>query len=253
MSSPVVAVLSLAFLVLSSETGSPYPVPEPARPGEAAPIEVVQAYMLAQEDLDDDDAARIKAAIEAYFSIKALSKVAGVAYDLGFVIDRTHPSGLDLYNYELGRMQYSLACWEMLGISYTQCTYEPQYLSISLNGNVATVELWLSGKLSYADLDEVFSFTHEPHTISLVKNGGLWLLVEDVYSDEFTQTFPPGTDFAELERTLVQSLVANASLHHPTREETVPEEKPVSGLGRLGALLAVLTVLIVVLVSKKRP
>jgi hypothetical protein len=83
----------------------------PSRPGDPAP-ELEAPYRTAQSQADSTDVDRIKVAIQVYFDLKAQSLVRGRALDPGFVIDRSSGAGEDLYNYELGLLQYCLTLWE---------------------------------------------------------------------------------------------------------------------------------------------
>ncbi|MCL6451651.1 MAG: hypothetical protein K6T75_10200, partial [Acetobacteraceae bacterium] len=110
---PVVAYLVAASLVWSLVAAAGTPgQPAPAAPAVAAP-EAEAAYLAAQADPARDEAARVRAAVDAYFTLKLESRVAGDPLDFGFAVDAGSRSGRELYNYEMGRLQYSLLGWEL--------------------------------------------------------------------------------------------------------------------------------------------
>lgn len=60
----------------------------------------------------------------------------------------------------------------------------------------------------YADTSSSNSFVGEEHTLELRKTADGWKLVEDTYSNEITDTYPRGTDFAARELVYRQRIAA---------------------------------------------
>jgi len=130
------------------------------------------------------------------------------ALDLGFVIDRTTRAGQDLYNYELGRLQYAIACWEHTDTVLDSYSYRPAYESVTVTGDTATVRVHPKAGVVWCSrsdrLDHMGTYLH---VLSLVKTANGWKLVRDDYDDEFRCIHPYGTDWVELEDTLAERLV----------------------------------------------
>jgi hypothetical protein len=134
--------------------------------------------------------------------------VQGRALDLGVVVDRDSGEGRDLYRYELGRLEYSLECWRVLGLTCTGFNYRPEYMSIAINGTRATVTVIPRTGLSFSDTQSIDSVGTEVHEITLVRRPTGWQVCEDHYLDGFVQTFPRGTDFVALRESLTSRLLA---------------------------------------------
>jgi len=175
--------------------GAELPQPASSRPGDPAP-ELEALYRAAQSQAGSTDADRIKVAIQVYFDLKAQSLVRGRALDPGFVIDRSFGAGEDLYNYELGLLQYCLTLWEYDRLAFSRCEYTPTFEAIQVTGETAIAQILLRGVWGYADTTSSDSFAGEKHALELRKTVDGWKLVEDIYSKEITDTYPRGTDFA---------------------------------------------------------
>lgn len=186
--------------------------PESVAPGDPA-HDIEESYTATQTSRGVTDKDRIRSAIGAYLTAKARSLVQGKALDLAFVIDRSTPDGRNLYNYELGRLEYTLACWRYADtpLVLTECIYTPAYYLIDIRGDTATVSLSLSGQFRYADTSHIDQFSGQGHTMVLVRREGQWKLVDDQYEDEFTNLYPRGTDFAALQRLLAERAAQQAT------------------------------------------
>lgn len=174
--------------------------PEPSEPGAPAP-EIEKAYLASQADASLTVEARVRSAVDTYFELKYRSIVDGKAYELGIVIDTSTASGQNLRNYELGRLQYSLAQWRRQGSTYDKYNYRPEYERVQIKANEGIVQIRPWVDLTYG---VTFEAGGEPHLIRLINNANRWMLIEDIYSDEFTDTYPLGIDFAELIAALEQ-------------------------------------------------
>jgi len=207
----VVVVLPLLLVAIPALAGYAAAAGGPRQPAVAAagePAPTIEAtYDTAQADPDLTDDAQVRAAVDAYFTLKYESMVQRRALDPGFVIDRTTRAGQDLYNYELGRLQYSIACWEHTDTVLDSYSYRPEYESVTVTGDRATVRVHPGGDAVWADTpDRVDGLGAVPHVIDLVKTADGWKLIRDDYDDEFRTIYPYGTDWAELRDTLEERL-----------------------------------------------
>jgi hypothetical protein len=217
------ATLTWAMLQkLAQVTAGAGPQPPPLHPGLPAP-ELEAAYRASQADPNLSDEEKIKAAIQAYFDLKARSRVLGESLDLGFVIDRSTEAGTDLYNYELGLLQYRLAAWG--GKGFPGCVYTCVYSNVQVAGSTAKADLELAGEYHYPDTTHVDRFGGEPHTIALVKTTHGWQLVDDVFENEMADACPRGTDFAGRTRAMLWRIEAEANAP-PAAPDTPPEPPP---------------------------
>jgi hypothetical protein len=200
--------------------------PAPSRPGDPAP-ESEALYRAGQSQAGSTDVDRIKAAIQVYFDLKAQSLVRGRALDPGFVIDRSSKTGEDLYNYELGLLQYCLTLWEYDRLAFIRWEYTPTFEAIQVTGETATARILLRGVWGYADTPSLESGEDE-HTLELRKTADGWKLVEDTYSNEITDTYPRGTDFAARELVYRRRIAAgiysdtSAAPSDPQRKAVLP-------------------------------
>jgi hypothetical protein len=85
--------------------------PAVASPGIQAP-DMERVYRAGQTAHDTTEEARVRSAVDNYFKLKYESWARKQALDPGFVIERSTLAGRDLYNYELGRLKYTLDCWQ---------------------------------------------------------------------------------------------------------------------------------------------
>ncbi|MCL6451928.1 MAG: amidase domain-containing protein, partial [Acetobacteraceae bacterium] len=109
----------------------------------------------------------------------------------------------ELYNYEMGRLQYSLLGWELSNTRLQRFTYRPDYEALKITGNraVARVRPW-TDLVCADDPTRTEEQGGELHVISLVKVHGAWKLADDRYQDEMARAYPRGTDFARLQAAL---------------------------------------------------
>jgi hypothetical protein len=209
------ATLTWAMLQrLAQVSAGAGPQPPPLHPGLPAP-ELETAYQASQADPNLSDDEKIKAAIQTYFDLKARSVALGDSLDLGFVIDHSTEAGTDLYNYELGLLQYNLAAWRYNKDDHTGCEYKCEFISIKVNGNTAEVKLELAGEYRHSDTAPVARFSGEPHTIALVRTTKGWQLVGDIFENETADACPRGTDFAGKTRAMLWKIEVQASTPPP--------------------------------------
>ena len=187
---------TMAHVALAQEATSPLPaVP---RPGEEAP-EFQTEYQAGQSAGGANEETRVRAAVDVYFKLRYECAVSVRAFDLGFLIESSLAPGVDLYNYEMGRIEYSVAAWEKSGFSLRGIDYRPEYESVVLDGLTAVATLCPKAPVS-SSLD--YETGGEVHVVRLVLTQQGWKLIEDNYDDDFRRAYPPGTDFGELIRNL---------------------------------------------------
>ncbi len=123
--------------------------------------------------------------------------VAGEALDFAFLVDQNSVAGRNLYNYEIGRLQYLLV-WRAyhsdgLPSPFTRYTYTLDYQAIAIDGERAIVDLVCEFTLWQGEMS---SWERCPHRLTLSLTADGWKLVDDLYSDPFRQGHPIGHDFA---------------------------------------------------------
>lgn len=143
----------------------------------------------------------VRAVIDKYFQLKYESHVRGIPLDISSVVDTSTPAGKALSDYEQARLEYFLRCWKLGNCSFTAYSYAPGYESFEFSPAGARVRMRPKACLSVAHGDQVQA-GQEPHTIQLIHDGAGWRLVEDLYENEWTRSYPRGTDFVMLEATL---------------------------------------------------
>jgi hypothetical protein len=189
-------VVAMSRFGLTQETTSPLPA-APYR-GEEAP-EFQAEYQAGQAASGAGEESRIRSAVDVYFKLRYECAVSVRAYDLGFLIESAFAPGADLYSYEMGRIEYSVAAWEKSGLSLRGIDYRPEYESVVIDGRTAVATLCPKALVS-SSLD--FETGGEVHVVRLVLTQQGWKLIEDNYDDDFRRAYPPGTDFGELTRNL---------------------------------------------------
>ncbi len=212
----VVSVAGLGFDTIQAATQ-----PEPPRPAVAA-SQFLELYETAQSSPGLSDVEKIRVAVDTYFTLKYESLVGGCALNLGIVVDRSDSRGRGLFNYEMGRLQYYNAAWDFVGFDPTGYRYEPEYLDVTVTDNAAAVEVVPWAEVSYWPLP--FLAGSEQHQVLLVRSSTGWVITDDRYSDPFLKTYPRGTDFAYLIRSV------------SARNAAVEETQTVQPQGDVGVL-----------------
>jgi len=187
---------TMAHVVLAQETTSP--LPAAPHPGEEAP-EFQAEYQTGQAASGAGEESRIRSAIDVYFKLRYQCAVSVRAFDLGFLIESSLTPGVDLYNYEMGRIEYSVAAWEKSGFSLRGIDYHPEYESVVVHGSTAVATL-CPRALVFSSRN--YETGGEVHVVRLVLTQQGWKLIEDSYDDDFRRAYPPGTDFGKLIRNL---------------------------------------------------
>jgi len=195
-------VVAMSRLGLTQETTSPLPA-APYR-GEEAP-EFQAEYLAGQAAGGAGEESRIRSAIDVYFKLRYQCAVSLRAFDLGFLIESGVAPGADLYSYEMGRIEYSVAAWEKIGFSLRDIDYHPEYESVVIDGAAAVATLCPKALVS-SSLD--FETGGEVHVVRLVLTQQGWKLIEDSYDDDFRRAYPPGTDFGGMIKSLPDEPVA---------------------------------------------
>lgn len=221
--------------------------PAPPYAAEESSPDVVAQYQASQFDPELDSEARIRFAVDTYFTLLLEGIVKRCPFDFGFLVDLTSASGQDLYRYEIGRLEYSLAWWEECGVSYADYEYLPSYQQVHVDSSVANVTVLVKTTLRYQS-SSTFTISVQ-HDLTLVQTTDGWKLVADVYEDPFRKGYPPGTDFS--------ARMPGVGGDEEVPAEVVPEPPPSPNDSRLGiaawgsAVLAVLA-LTALLVRKAR-
>jgi len=139
------------------------------------------------------DAEGVRKAVDTYFRMKAHGCVTLCMPDLSLVME---PG--DSRSYEEGRLSYSIECWRETGVRHESFCYRPQYESIVFAeaGCAVLVRpvIWLRVAHGVGE----YAIGTELHRVSLFHTGDGWKVREDQYVDDFTQTYPRGTDFQHL-------------------------------------------------------
>lgn len=176
--------------------------------------DVQERYLQTQLDPGAGDIERIQAAVDSYFTLKYESLIGGKALDLGIVIDSSDSRGRDLYNYEMGRLQYYLAAWDAVRFHPSAYEYLPEYSLLKVQGNVALVEVKPYVNVTVWPLP--FMAGSETHALTLVRGALGWVITDDRYTDPFSKAHPRGTDFADLICALPAEL-ADCDAQTPTK------------------------------------
>lgn len=174
--------------------------PEPAATGAPAPT-IEAACRAAQSDPTLTDEARVRSAVDTYFTLKYESLVRGQALDLAIVVDESTKAGKTLADYELGRLQYSLLWWRELGHLTVAYDYHPAYDAVEVNGNTAVVRIRPLVSLHHDDSGRLYwePGGFELHTLKLAHGASGWRVTADDYRDEFKTLHPVGTAWAVLQ------------------------------------------------------
>lgn len=173
----------------------------------ASTPELENDYLAAQSSPSLSDAEKVRAAVDVYFTLKYESRARETALNLAIVVDTTSRSGRTLHDYELGRLHYSIACYQATGTLVSEYFYRPEYQSLDIQNHTATVRIRPWVDLIYADdRGRPAEGGGEPHTVTLTRGKSGWRIIGDQYRDEFTMMFPRDTDFTTLERGLPSQL-----------------------------------------------
>lgn len=168
--------------------------PPPPHPPEVVPAAVLNRYQESQSDPAIDTETRIKAAADAYFTLQLMGIVDRCAYDYAFLVDLSSASGQNLYNYEIGRLEFSLAWWKENRVEYVDYQYSPTYEQVQVEGSTAAVAVTVEITL-WEPSGSSFSVSVE-HDLALVNMTEGWKIAADAYEDPFKKAYPFGTDFA---------------------------------------------------------
>jgi len=170
----------------------------------AAAVRIETALRAAQ--LNASDETLVRAVVDAYFNLRYESGKHGVGLDLGLVIDGSTVCGRALYYHEMGKLRFTLAVWKVTGTTYTDFRYRPEYRAVRMQGDEAVVEVRPWVDILGAPID--FEDGGELHVIKLARGPQGWLIVEDMYSDGLSESYPRGTDWAVAEKDLLLKLEA---------------------------------------------
>jgi len=212
----VVLALVVVLAVISSAAQGAIQPPPPYAPEPAPDIEAAYADAQADPQLDEKD--KIASAVDTYVRLHYESLVRGKGLDLGMVIDRSKPSGEELYNYELGLLQYCLLCWRETGVGVVSYDYTLQWDSLEMEHDSARAKVVVIGHQVFRQEPTAYPF-EQAHDFTLVKETSGWMIIGDDYQGEASRTYPRGTDFAALAASFESRLKAWQAVNEPTPNE----------------------------------
>lgn len=185
----------------------------------------------AQTDAADSEETRVRSTVDTYFSLKYESRVQGRALDLGIVVDRSELTGKTLYDYEMGRLQYSLMCWQETNTIIVAFNYHPVYDTIEIIGDMAVVYMHPWVDLYHADSpDRAEEYGGELHILKLVSRPTGWQVVADAYYDEMKVLFPIGTDFVALQVSFAQRMAETRRRWAELEQQYGPRQAVIGGV-----------------------
>jgi hypothetical protein len=110
---------------------------------------------------------------------------------------------LDLYNYELGLLKYTVDCHQLSETPIAGYEYKLAYEAVKIEDGVAYVVMCPCANITYADVPwETDRLGAEEHRLTLVRTDIGWKVRSDSYSTETTSEYPKGTDFEALRISL---------------------------------------------------
>lgn len=202
----LICLTTVTALCLPALAGAVTP-PQPPAPFPPEPAPDIETSLAAACKVGRGSADLMQATIEHYFRLREESLARRKGLDLALVIDIRDPRGRDLYNYELGKLQYVLLCWEHTRSGVVATQHELEVETIRFVRGEARVSLTVTGNRVYRQSQEGVPFA-EHHLLILVESDNRWLIVSDQYCDEGTEMYPRGTDFAALASTFDERVAA---------------------------------------------
>lgn len=127
--------------------------------------------------------------------------------------------GTESNTYSVGRLKYFYAGWEAWNSWLASYSYNPDIVSASINGNVATVDIVPYATETIAGSgDGPVKWPATSHQLTLENMGGHWLVSSDTFSDYFLSSYGAHPNWAALMSALpgaVQQLKSEAKSHAP--------------------------------------
>jgi len=145
----------------------------------------VSNYQAAQQNSDLSEEEKIKAAIDAYFTLRYEGQKHLKAQDFSVLIE---DDTLDWVKLEKDKREIELYIASTFNLGYQSYAFTINYNSIEITNNKAVVQLNQSHQVVYeATAPEISELTNLFHTITLHNKGGIWAIYKVEYQDEFTK------------------------------------------------------------------
>lgn len=172
-------ILVLAFATLGASSST-------------APVEqksvsriAISNYLEAQQNPNLSDEEKIKAVIDAYFTVRYEGQKLVEAQDFSALIE---DDTLDWVKHEKDRREIELYIASLFDLGYQSYSFTLDYDSIEIKKNKAIVQLRQSHQVVYAAIaPEISELANLSHTITLHKKDGCWVIYKDEYEDEYTR------------------------------------------------------------------
>ena len=145
----------------------------------------VSNYQAAQQNSELSEEEKIKALIDAYFTLRYEGQKLLEAQDFSVLVEDNTLSWVKL---EKDRREIELYIASTFGLRYQSYAFTINYNSIEVTNNKAVVQLQQSHQVVYeATTPEISELTNLVHTLTLHSKGGVWVIYKDEYQDEFTK------------------------------------------------------------------
>ena len=172
------------------------------------------------EELLQDDEEKIRAVIDAYFTIRYEARISQTEADFSSVTLASEPKYQAWLQHEREHEQLQLYQDRASNTEYLKYEFSLDYQAIEINGDNAVVKL-LEGNWIYRTNRPSLpsGMANREHTIILKKVDKQWLIVSDQYYDDIMKAL----DSASMEE-LQENIIKNSK---PVSDAFINEDKPV--------------------------
>ncbi|MGC1379012.1 MAG: amidase domain-containing protein [Anaerolineales bacterium] len=154
-------------------------------------LQVVSQYQAAQANPTLSDTQKIKAAINAYFTLRYEGQKVLRAQDFSPLLEDNAQAWVQK---EKDKRDIELYIATLFDLKYVSYKYTLDFDSIVINHDQATVLLRESHKVIFESAaPEVSELANLPHSLILQKRGGMWVINADEYQDELSQVLNQAT------------------------------------------------------------
>lgn len=173
----ILLIVMLAFLCVAATPSNPLPP--------SASQRAIASYLAAERDPNLDDEAKIKAAIDAYFTLRYEGQKLLEPQDFSILVEN---EDLDWVKMEKDKLDIEIYVAKLYESPYLEYKYTLDYDSIILSGNEATIHLRESNEVT-AKRDLSISYMGNlPHLFILHKiDPKGWVIYQHEYQDELSQ------------------------------------------------------------------
>lgn len=134
----------------------------------------------------DED--QIKAAVQAYFSLRYQALQANLPLVLDAVVDQTDPKTSEWLKLEADRREVEMFIHSEYEMQILAYKFDLNYTRIEIIQNRASVHLFEGNEITYANNpDYPAALAGLEHELSLLKANDQWLISNDDYSDEIVR------------------------------------------------------------------